>query len=103
MREISEQPQTLAETIEYSFDVAKLLRNGDTIDSCIWTAQSGLNVESSTIEGTTVRGVISAASATLFEKYLVTFKITSVGNPTPTTQELSFIITIVKYNKVQVL
>lgn len=104
MRSIPTQGQTLTEQIGYEFDVASQLKAGDSIASAVWSAPAQLTVVGSDISGTKVTGYLKdSGTAVLDEEYLVTFKVTSVGVPTPEIFELSFAIKMVRYRKVQLI
>jgi len=57
-----------------------------------------------TISGSKITGYIKAGpTAALYDTYLVTFKATSSGVPTPEIIELSFEIKMVKFRKVKLI
>ncbi len=93
MKPIPIQEQVIGTVIEYEFDVGSLLAIDDAIANVTWNAPTGLSVINSTITGTKISGFISVEpTAMLHNVYTVSFKVTSVGAPTPVTPELSFSI-----------
>jgi len=97
MRRLPAQEQTAEGTIEYEFDIAKLLGAGDAIASVNWVLPSQLTLVNSMVQGTLVRGFIAAGpTAKLYESYWVEFTVNSVGDPTPVNPTMSFEISIVK-------
>lgn len=104
MRKLPTQEQTLVGTIEYEFDVAKLLSPTDTIASISWDLPPQLELVNSVIDGTKAIAFIRASgTAELYKKYWVSFTINSVGAPTPVSPVLSFAIAIVQRVSVEVL
>lgn len=104
MKNLPVQEQVLVGAMEYEFDAAGLLNDGDSIASVTWTMPTELDLVNDVVDGTKVRGFIEAnGTAKLYSSYWVTFAINTVGNPTPVSPTLSFEIKIVKRINVMVV